>query len=284
MSAERKKLLVLSIAGCVFLLLLFAAGYFLFMPKKGGAQAPASVANNAPPKAQDPQDFLSAPPPAPAMEQPKNPDGNVIIVYGDKPNLPATGSSTSSTGVSGQNQISGQGAQSPTPAPSTSPSASGVPAMPIPATTTGTGPTKPSSAKGGSTAAPSASSALPAASATGSAPKSPPGPKAAAKPGSQKPKSAQVAQYWIQAASFSSRGHADDLKESLAEKGIAALITVKDKSGQSWYRVRVGPYSVEAEANGWLAKLKGISGCSGAYISRTEASSRTEAATVPAKP
>ena len=78
----------------------------------------------------------------------------------------------------------------------------------------------------------------------------------------------KIDEYWIQAASFSSRGRADELKQGLSEKGVAALITVKDISGKSWYRVRIGPYSMKADADGWLGRLKAIPGCTEAYVSR----------------
>jgi len=102
MSAERKKLLLLSIFSGIFVLLLITVGFFLFTPKKGSAQAPATIGNSAPPKAQDPQDYLSAPPASPSLGQPKSQDGSVIVVYGDKPALPATGASSSAAGAAPQ--------------------------------------------------------------------------------------------------------------------------------------------------------------------------------------
>jgi len=76
------------------------------------------------------------------------------------------------------------------------------------------------------------------------------------------------ADYWIQAASFTSRGRADDLKAALSEKGIATHISVKDIVGKSWYRVRVGPYATKAEAEGWLGRLKVMPQCAEAYVSK----------------
>jgi cell division protein FtsN len=217
MSAERKKLLWISISACVFVLIVLAVGFFLLTPKKNGTQAPAAVGNSAPPKAQDPQDFLSAPPPAAALTPPHNPDGNVIIVYGDKPSIAA-----------------------PTTA---APPADLSPAAAIP-----------------SVAAPAKTAATTVASAPVNAP--------TAKKPVQKPTTVKVNEYWIQAASFTSRAKADELKQGLAEKGVAALISVKDIASTSWYRIRIGPYSVKADADGWLARLKDIPGCSEAYVSK----------------
>ncbi len=217
MSAERKKLLWISISACVFVLIVLTAGFILLTPKKNGALAPATIGNNAAPKAQDPQDFLSAPPTAPlppaALTPPHNQDGGMIIVYGDKPSI------TSTTNVP---PATPPAASTPTPA---------AKVIPTPAVTV---PVKAPTAK---------------------------------KP-VLKPTSVKVDEYWIQAASFSSRGRADELKQGLSEKGVAALITVKDISGKSWYRVRIGPYSVKADADGWLGRLKAIPGCAEAYVSR----------------
>jgi cell division septation protein DedD len=235
MSAERKKLLWVSISACVFVLIVLAVGFFLLTPKKGSSQAPATIGNSAPPKAQDPQDFLSAPPPAPSLEQPHSQDGNVIIVYGDKPSLPAAGAP-------------GAAAASPLPGAAASPGAAGsaVPAA--------------------------AASPLPAAKAPASTPKPAAKPVAAAqKPAAAKPAPIKASEYWIQANSFKSRGRADELKQSLAEKGIAALISVKDISGVSYYRVRIGPYAVKAEADDWVSRLKGFPGCAEAYVSKSAA-------------
>jgi DedD protein len=239
MSAERKKLLWIGISACAFVLILSLAAFFLLTPKKGGALAPATIGNSAPPKAQDPQDYLSAPPPAPTLEQPRNQDGGMIVVYGDKPSLPAAAS-----GAQGS-------ADSATPAAAT-------PAAPAASTKAATEKAAPSAAKAAAAAAPAAGQkAAPAAKAASAAP-------------------AKTAEYWIQAASFTSRGRADELKQGLAEKGIAALISVKDISGKSYYRVRIGPYSVKAEADDWLSRLKGLPGSAEAYVSKSVAQQKAK--------
>ncbi len=240
MSAERKKLLWISISACVFVLIVLAAGFFLMAPKKGASQAPATISNVAPPKAQDPQDFLSAPPPAPALEQPHNQDGGVIIVYGDKPKLPeaAPGSAASPASAGASQGAAAPGAAAPGGAGDQVAAAKVLaPAKPSSAKTPGAGP----AAKGPAVKA-----------------------GASLKPG----KAARVDEFWIQAASFTSRGRADELKQGLAEKGIAALISVKDISGKSYYRVRVGPYPAKPEADGWLGRLKDIPGCGEAYVTK----------------
>ncbi len=241
MSAEQKKLLWISLSACAFVLVLGATGLFLFAPKKGAAAAPATIRNVAAPKSADPQEFLMTPPPAPSFEQPRTAAGDVVIVYGEKPaSLEGAGATPAAT----------PGAAAPSAA---TPSA-GSP-------TAGT----PSAATAPSVPAPSPAATAPKASAKPS--KTVPAKTASAK--TQAPKKAPSEEYWIQAASFASRGRADELKDALAAKGIASLISVKDIDGKSWYRVRIGPYSAKAEAEGWLARLKALPGCSEAYVSKT---------------
>ena len=66
--------------------------------------------------------------------------------------------------------------------------------------------------------------------------------------------------YWIQTGAFSTKVRAEGAKESLADKGIASVIDNSNINGKDWYRVRVGPYISENEANYWLALVKAIDG------------------------
>jgi DedD protein len=244
MSAERKKLLWVSISACVFVLVVLTAGFFLLQPKKGGEQAPATIGNSAPPKAQDPHDFLSAPPPTPSIEQPKAPDGSVIVVYGDKPapSSAAQGGTQASPAAGAGASGSSPAGVSPTGAAAGAASAAGQPASA-------------GAVKGAK---------IPASAAAG---KKPAVPVSVAKIAA-KPATVKADEFWIQTGSFTSRGRADELKQSLAEKGVAALIVVKDIGGKSYYRVRIGPYSIKAEADDWLSKLKAFPGCSEAFVSK----------------
>jgi DedD protein len=66
--------------------------------------------------------------------------------------------------------------------------------------------------------------------------------------------------FWVQAGSFSTRDRADGVKKNLDDKGIAALITNQQINGQTFYRVRIGPYTSRNEADYWLAMIKSIDG------------------------
>jgi len=66
--------------------------------------------------------------------------------------------------------------------------------------------------------------------------------------------------FWIQAGAFSSKVRAELVKESLEAKGIASIIENRNISGRTYYRVRIGPYLSENEANYWLALVRSIDG------------------------
>jgi DedD protein len=66
--------------------------------------------------------------------------------------------------------------------------------------------------------------------------------------------------YWVQAGAFSTQIRAEDVKETLKTKGIAAVIETHNAQGKDFFRVRVGPYTSQNEADYWLALIKGIDG------------------------
>lgn len=78
--------------------------------------------------------------------------------------------------------------------------------------------------------------------------------------------------YWVQAGSFSTQVRAEDVKDTLAAKGITAIIENRDVKGKNVFRVRIGPYTSQQEADYWLAFIKTINGFEGSQIwqSRSE--------------
>jgi len=66
--------------------------------------------------------------------------------------------------------------------------------------------------------------------------------------------------YWVQTGAFTAKVRAEGVKENLASKGITSVIENRDVDGRTWYRVRVGPYTSETEANYWLALVQSIDG------------------------
>jgi DedD protein len=72
--------------------------------------------------------------------------------------------------------------------------------------------------------------------------------------------------FWVQAGSFSTRERADGVKKTLDEKGIAAIITNQQIDNQTFYRVRIGPYTSRNEADYWLAMIASIDGFESSQI------------------
>jgi len=74
--------------------------------------------------------------------------------------------------------------------------------------------------------------------------------------------------YWIQTASLSSRLNAERAREKLVSCYIKAEIFTKQTSTGLTYRVRVGPFRNNTEAEYWLKNIKEIDGFGGSYISQ----------------
>ncbi len=69
-------------------------------------------------------------------------------------------------------------------------------------------------------------------------------------------------------ASFTSRGRADSVDRQLRDLGVASRITTRNSGDSLFYRVRVGPYLNEREAQKFLGWIKSVDGLTGSYISR----------------
>jgi DedD protein len=85
-------------------------------------------------------------------------------------------------------------------------------------------------------------------------------PVAAPRAPATKPTAQSRADYWVQAGSFSNKNRADNAKTLLAEKSIGSLIVDGNVNGKIVYRVRIGPYTSQSEADYWLSLVKQIDG------------------------
>ena len=81
------------------------------------------------------------------------------------------------------------------------------------------------------------------------------------------PRSVRVTLFWIQAGSYLSRSRAEEANVSLAKAGVTGRITSVNVSGETYFRVRIGPYEAKAEADKFLTWLKDIESFEGSYIS-----------------
>jgi cell division protein FtsN len=88
------------------------------------------------------------------------------------------------------------------------------------------------------------------------------------------PKTVRTTQYWIQAGSYRSQSRAEETRTNLSKKGWDGRIVTRDVSGDLFYRVRLGPYETEAEAEKFLEWIRDIDSFESSYVSQVY-SSRT---------
>lgn len=251
---EQKKLVYVVIFVGVLLLVMLGAGMLFFnSPERQEARTTAPAGTPATPSAPataDPSEWVRNPQAVSAL-QPQTPPagasnnrGDVIIIYGERPNTTiASPAEASAATVDADGNL-----QVLVPAPPETL----IPTPPPPEQR----PQAPEAPKN----AAKAPAAKPAAV------------KAPAKaPAATKAPTKIVDDFWIQTGAFSAKARADAAKETLGRKGIASLVETKDVSGKTYYRVRVGPYSSKNEAEYWLTLVKSIEGFDGSYVSQTKA-------------
>ena len=90
----------------------------------------------------------------------------------------------------------------------------------------------------------------------------PEGPSGAAKTEKPVPKTA----WWVQTNSYSKKAYADTAKEFLESKGITSVVMNGNVGGKTFYRVRVGPYTSQSEADYWLSLIKTIEGMENSLV------------------
>ena len=81
-----------------------------------------------------------------------------------------------------------------------------------------------------------------------------------------------ISDYWVQTGAYPSMVGAEDIRETLASKGLVGIVSIFDnqeRDGKVWYRVRLGPYTSEREARHWLAIVKAIDGFDKSEVRQT---------------
>jgi DedD protein len=253
---EQKKLLGILISVGVFLVIVAATGLFIFYPKNPGDKAakavPAQVAApDSSTSIEEPDEWVRKPETLPGLEPAKDqgaiapgeePKGDMVVVYGEKPALAPNGQGAEATPTASLRDGNLTVNVSVQPGP-TAPAPAEPKKTQIP-------PAKPK------TTAPKAQAAKTAAQAKPQAVKQ------------SVPKKVQVVEYWIQAGSFKTRAKAEETKQTLSAKGLATIVSTFELDGSTYYRVRIGPYPSQPEANGWLAQIKSIVGFESSYVSK----------------
>lgn len=139
------------------------------------------------------------------------------------------------------------------------------------------------SSSGASSASPAPSSpAAPAPAPSVTVPSTPAAPPAVSSaPATVRPRSTRPAavaaapkkttQYWIQAGAYKSQDKADELAKLLEGKGLSSRVFSYASKGDTWYRVRVGPYTNRGEAGKFLSLVKQVQGLEASYIALVSA-------------
>jgi DedD protein len=96
-----------------------------------------------------------------------------------------------------------------------------------------------------------------------------PAARPAATAAAPRPAARTINDYWIQTGAFKALVRAEDAKELLASKGLTSIIDTRNVNGETYYRVRLGPYTSEREANNWLTLVKSIQGFNDSQVRQT---------------
>ena len=254
---EKKKLLLVAISVGIFLVIAIVAA-IVFAPKSAAAPAaaltrgsgPSNITVPPPPGYQPPLAGSNAPAAGTGTSQPASVDAvDLVRKPGDVPGLKPAPQGTMRQGdgfyVSGTAQP-GSARSSETLINVPKPSTAAVPDAPP--------------------AVKAAPDAVPAAPKPVAAPK----PAVQAKPQSKAPVQRKVYNdFWVQTGAFSTVAKAEGVKETLAAKGITSIIENRDINGKTLFRVRVGPYTSQNEADYWLSLIKSMGGFEGSQVRQT---------------
>ncbi|MDR0689990.1 MAG: SPOR domain-containing protein [Spirochaetaceae bacterium] len=249
---EKRKLLLISISIGIFLVIIIGASILMFSPKEPVSPVVTDLSRPIPPgnselvrneQVQPPfkpdlKDMVKNPdeikglqvPPASTIQE----NNNHIYINGEPINIQGEFISREET-ADGTRSRTNLVINVPSPKTPVVPAAVATPA------------TKPASPVKPAAAAPSRTANPPAAKAV-----------ARAVPQAQPPKGRT--NFWVQAGSFSTQTRAEGVKEILAAKGISSIIENRNVDGKTFYRVRVGPYASNTEADYWLTLIKQING------------------------
>ena len=255
---EKKKLLLVSISVGIFLVIAIGAALLFFAPKKPAAPSVAvtnpgsGTSITVPPPSSNLPTLSDVDSPVPGNSQPAGVDAvELVRKPGDVPGLKAPPEGTIRQGtdfyVNGnpQNNETVISVPKPTAAavPSAAPESKAVPAPAPKITEAAPKPAAPAVSK---PAAPAASKS-----------KAPVQTKA-------------YDDYWVQTGAFSTVASAQGVKETLATKGITSIIENREVDGKTLFRVRVGPYTSQNEADYWLSLIKAIGGFEDSQVRLTQ--------------
>jgi DedD protein len=268
---EKKKLLLVAISVGVFLALTIGAAILVFAPKDASA---AYMAAARPVQAVD--TGITVPSPSSASSPVSGPSTSgqdstpqsssldpveLVRQSNDVPGLRQAPEGTARQGedfyINGNNGGAGTSAETliSVPKPSTAAVPDAAPAGRA-ASTPAQSVSKPATATAASTSA-----AVPNAAAVSAA-------QTQIKPASTQTK--VYNDYWVQTGAFSTIARAEGVKNTLSSRGITSIIENREVEGKTVFRVRVGPYTSQNEANYWLSLIKSINGFEDSQVRQTQ--------------
>ena len=72
--------------------------------------------------------------------------------------------------------------------------------------------------------------------------------------------------YWVQVFSSSDSSRAESIREELADLGLSSRIQAREVNGLPRYRVRLGAFKGESEAEYYAETVRSIPGCESSYV------------------
>ena len=238
---ENQKILWIVFSITLFLLVVVVVGFVWFLPPDTdpNAFADADVVSETTEGAYDPIEWMRETAEVPGLTEADNSgDGDLLLVIGATEDDPSTADSVGQGDTMNQSSDAAE-----TTIRVATPTQRVVEAVPSPS---------PASARAATTASGS----------TGSTPA-----RNASQEVRSRPTPVRVTLYWIQAGSYLSRSRAEEANVALGKTGVTGRITSANISGETYYRVRIGPYEAKAEADKFLDWLKDIDSFEGSYIS-----------------
>jgi cell division septation protein DedD len=82
------------------------------------------------------------------------------------------------------------------------------------------------------------------------------------------PRKILVREYEIQVGSYENQYRAEAVNRTLKEYGVSGMIRTRSVGDNTYYRVRIGPYANQKEAEKFLGWIKNIEGLEESYISQ----------------
>jgi cell division septation protein DedD len=266
---EKQKVFWVVLSVSVFVVVVLVAGVLLLRQQPGTAPHATVSPMTGPGNGTGTQLYEyqreAQPPAGPQAGTPPASDQQTMHFYigeGAKPGTPTTPGGTSAAPVPVPAPAPAAPAPVPAPAPIT-------PAPPV-ATRS---PARPSAAAPSVRPAPvaAAASSRPAPVASSRA-----APPQASRPRAVRPTLQSRAQkkgpgYWIQTGSYKSQTKAEELMSLLQTKGLGSRVFSWTSKGETFFRVRVGPYSNKEEADKFLSLVQQVQGLETSYVSMVPA-------------